>query len=172
MPPGGRGRPDLEGKEGRERLLPSRSVAASPAASSLPLQNGLRRPGASGRVGPGRPGEAGGLRALVFVQEPRGPCLCSTQMWVGSWPYLSLSSRVAPSKPHPLRPSASWVSSLNQCGARAFKTCDTCVVRGTALFSLRLSNEKMTIAVHCELAKIIPFFRSDRQKTYFRVCVP
>ena len=66
-----------------------------------------------------------------------------------------------------------WFS--NQCATRIFETCNTWLVRGTDLFSLRLSNEKMTTAnttttVLCEWINIIPMFLSDQQKVYFLVC--
>ena len=64
---------------------------------------------------------------------------------------------------------------FNQYTARIFKTCNTYLVRGPDLFSLRLSNLKMAtanraITICCELIKTIPVFRSDWQKIVFLVC--
>ena len=44
------------------------------------------------------------------------------------------------------------------------------LVWGTDLFSLRLTDNKMTTAIHCEQIKIIPIFLSDQQKIRFLAC--
>ena len=65
---------------------------------------------------------------------------------------------------------------FNQYAAKNFKTCNTLLVRDTGLFSLILSNKKMTtastaIAVSYKYIKIIPFFvRSAKNIIYFLAC--
>ena len=64
---------------------------------------------------------------------------------------------------------------FNQRAARIFKTCRAwLLVRGTDLFSLRLSNKKMptantTIALWCVRIKVLPV-RSPKNVIYFSVC--
>ena len=111
------------------------------------------------------------------------PCLCS-QTSVQSVPILSSThlwgifhTNAYYLVPHPAQLKSLPKSAIfNCCATSIFKTCNTWpiyLVRGTDLFSIRLSNKmprtNSTVAIRCEWIKIILFFffLSDWQKTYF-----